>query len=154
MPYLGNGTYQLPTSYNPVVTGTTISSTAFNTTMTDVAGALSTCLTKDGQQTPTANIPMGGYKFTRLLAGSTTGDSVSWEQVFTNPVFPNATLANPTMTGTVTMSGATSVTIPTPSPTDNSLKAVNSAWVSGYVFTAAGVPAWYAGLVFMQNGMR
>lgn len=44
-------------SGNPVVTGTTISSTVQNNTMTDVATGLSTCLLKDGTQTATAAIP-------------------------------------------------------------------------------------------------
>lgn len=42
---------------NPVVTGTTISSTTNNNTMSDVATGLSTCLLKDGTQTATAAIP-------------------------------------------------------------------------------------------------
>jgi PPE-repeat protein len=31
---------------------------------TDIATGLSTCITKDGQTTPTANIPMGGFRHT------------------------------------------------------------------------------------------
>lgn len=46
-----------------------------------IATGLSTCLTKDGQQVPTANIPMGGYKFTGMGAGVGAGNSVRWEQV-------------------------------------------------------------------------
>ena len=51
-----SGTFSL-VSGNPVVTGTTISSTTQNNTMSDVATGLSTCLLKDGTQTATAAIP-------------------------------------------------------------------------------------------------
>ena len=51
-----SGTFSLAAG-NPVVTGTTISSTTQNNTMSDVATGLSTCLLKDGTQTATAAIP-------------------------------------------------------------------------------------------------
>ncbi len=65
MPRNGAGVYSLPAG-NPVVTGTTISSTVQNNTMSDVAVALTNSIAKDGQTTPTANIPMGGFKLTNL----------------------------------------------------------------------------------------
>lgn len=81
MPRNGSGTYSLPAG-NPVVTGTTISSTVQNTTMTDVQNALTTSIASDGQTTPTANLPMGGFKHTGQGAGTIAGDSVRWEQLF------------------------------------------------------------------------
>lgn len=69
----GSGTYSLP-SGNPVTTGTTISSTVQNNTMSDIATALTQSLAKDGQTTPTANLPMGGYKHTGAAAGSARTD--------------------------------------------------------------------------------
>lgn len=80
MPFNGSGTYVLPAG-NPVVTGTTISSTTQNNTMSDVATALSTTITKDGQTTPTANIPMGGFKLTGLGAATANGDAVRYQDV-------------------------------------------------------------------------
>lgn len=69
-------------SGNPVVTGTTISSTWANNTLTDIAtNGLSICVLKDGSQIITANIPMATHKLTGLAAGSVTGDSVRYEQV-------------------------------------------------------------------------
>jgi hypothetical protein len=44
----GSGTYNLPAG-NPVVTGTTISSTWANTTLTDIATALTNSISADGQ---------------------------------------------------------------------------------------------------------
>lgn len=76
----GVGTYVLPAG-QPVVTGTTISSTTHNTLMTDVANALTTSLASDGQTVPTANLPLGGYKITGLGAATTNGDAIRYEQV-------------------------------------------------------------------------
>ena len=76
MPF-SSGTYSLP-SGNPVVTGTTISSSTTNTTNSDIATALSTCVLKDGTQTITANLPMASHKLTGLSAGTTAGDSVEY----------------------------------------------------------------------------
>lgn len=57
----GSGTYSLPAG-NPVVTGTTISSTWANTTLTDIANALTGSLASDGQTTATGNLNMGTYQ--------------------------------------------------------------------------------------------
>jgi len=94
MPFNGSGTYTLPAG-NPVVTGTTISSSTTNTTNSDIATALTNCITRDGQSTPSANLPMNAKKLTGLAAGTSAGDSVRYEQVLL--------LAGGTMTGTVTL---------------------------------------------------
>lgn len=80
MPRNGSGTYSLP-SGNPVVTGTTISSTVHNNTMSDIATALTQSIASTGVTTPSANLPMGGFKFTGMGAGSANGDSVRYEQL-------------------------------------------------------------------------
>lgn len=72
----GSGTYSLP-SGNPVTTGTVISSSTQNNTLSDIATALTQSLAKDGQTTPTANLPMGGFKLTGLASGSARTDSAS-----------------------------------------------------------------------------
>lgn len=61
----GSGTYTLPAG-NPVVTGSTISSTWANNTLNDIATALTGSIAKDGQTTPTGNLPMGGYNHTNV----------------------------------------------------------------------------------------
>jgi hypothetical protein len=73
----GTGTYTLPAG-NPVVTGTTISSTWANNSLSDIATALTQSLAKDGQTVPTANIPMGGFKITGLGAPTTAGDALAY----------------------------------------------------------------------------
>jgi hypothetical protein len=61
----GSGTYSLPAG-NPLVTGTTISSTWANTTLADIANALTGSLAADGQTTATGNLNMGTNKITNL----------------------------------------------------------------------------------------
>lgn len=81
MPYNGAGTFSVYTPGNPVVTGTTISSTVNNNTNNDFATGLTTAITKDGQTTPTANLPMGTFKLTGLGNGSARTDSIPIGQV-------------------------------------------------------------------------
>lgn len=75
-----SGTFSINTTGQPVVTGTVISSTAFNALTADLATGLSTCVLKDGTQTMTGNIPMSGFKLTGLGAGSAAGESLRYEQ--------------------------------------------------------------------------
>jgi hypothetical protein len=81
MSFNGSGTFLINTAGQPVVSGTVISSTAFNALTADLATGLSTAITKDGQTTVTANIPMSTYKFTGLGVGSAAGDSANLSQV-------------------------------------------------------------------------
>lgn len=76
----GAGTYVLPAG-QPVVTGTTISSTVHNTLASDIANALTTSIATDGQSVVTANIPFSGYKLTGIGAATVNGDAVRYEQV-------------------------------------------------------------------------
>ena len=77
-----SGTFTLYSPGNPVVTGTTISSSWANGTLDGIATGLTTCVLKDGTQTITADIPMGGFSLTGLAAGAAAGESVRWEQMF------------------------------------------------------------------------
>ena len=56
MSYNGSGTFVINSAGQPVVTGTVISSTAFNALTADLATGLSTAITKDGQTTTTSRI--------------------------------------------------------------------------------------------------
>ena len=62
----GSGIYNLPAG-NPVVTGTTISSTWANNTLTDIANALTASLTADGQTTATGNLNMGNNQIVNVV---------------------------------------------------------------------------------------
>ena len=100
----GSGTYSLPAG-NPVVTNTTISSTWANTTLTDLATAMTGSIAADGQTTITGNLQMNSNKLTGLAVGTTTGDSVEYSQLV-------ALLNNATLTGTVSMTGTGFLLIP------------------------------------------
>jgi hypothetical protein len=81
MSFNGSGTFVINSAGQPVVSGTVISSTAFNALTADLANGLSTCITKDGQTTPTADIPMGSNKITGLANGTAAGDAANLGQV-------------------------------------------------------------------------
>lgn len=81
MSFNGSGVFNINTAGQPVVSGTVITATAFNALTADLATGLSTCLTKDGQTNPTANLPMANYKFTGMGAGSDATDSANLSQV-------------------------------------------------------------------------
>ena len=76
--YNGSGTFNINTSGQPVVTGTVISSTAFNALTSDLGTGLSTAITKDGQTTATARIPFAQGINSSLVtdATSTTTGSI------------------------------------------------------------------------------
>jgi hypothetical protein len=83
MSYNGTGTFNINTAGQPVVTGTVISSTAFNALTADLATGLSTAITKDGQTTVTANIPFNNFKLTGIAAATATGDALSYGRAAT-----------------------------------------------------------------------
>ena len=78
----GSGTYSLPAG-NPVVTGTTISSTWANTTLNDIANALTGSVASDGQTTMSGNLPMGNNQITGLADGTLSTDAVTKGQMDT-----------------------------------------------------------------------
>ena len=64
MPFNGNGLYLPPTPEYPAVSGTIIEADDWNAIVSDIAAALSNCITRDGQSPATANLPMGGFGIT------------------------------------------------------------------------------------------
>jgi len=79
----GSGTYNLPAG-NPVVTGTTISSTWANNTLSDIANSLTQSIAADGQTTITGplvgldnTITFGGTGQINLPIGTTAQRSAS-----------------------------------------------------------------------------
>jgi hypothetical protein len=93
MAFNGSGIYVLPvTSVTPAVGSTTIESTDFNTFTNDLETALSLCLTEDGANALTGDLPAGGNKITGLGAGTAATDSATIGGVET---FTNKTLTSP-----------------------------------------------------------
>lgn len=65
MPRNGQGIYTLPVG-NPVITGTTITSTWGNTTMQDIANALTGSVASDGQTTMSGPLNMGSNRINNV----------------------------------------------------------------------------------------
>ena len=101
MSYNGSGVFTINTAGQPVITGTTISSTTFNNLTADLATGLTTALTKDGQSTPTANIGMGAFKITNLAAGTVASDAARLDQVQGGAATFITVTGTDTLTGTV-----------------------------------------------------
>jgi hypothetical protein len=102
MSYNGSGVFTINTAGQPVITGTTISSTTFNNLTADLATGLTTALTKDGQSTPTANIGMGAFKITNLAAGTVASDAARLDQVQGGAATFITVAGTDTLTGTTT----------------------------------------------------
>jgi len=102
MSYNGSGTFNINSAGQPVVAGTTISSTVFNSLTSDLATGLTTALTKDGQSTPTANITMGTYKITNLGAATAGTDAVRFSQIQAGTEKLLAVTGNNTIIGSAT----------------------------------------------------
>lgn len=84
MGFNASGTFTIETVGNPVVADTDISPDTHNATLDEIADGLSKCITKDGQTTVSANIPMNSKKFVNLAAGSQATDSANISNIKTN----------------------------------------------------------------------
>jgi hypothetical protein len=85
----GSGVYSLPAG-NPVVTGTSISSTWANNTLSDLATAMTGSVASDGQTPMTGNLDMNSQKVVNLANGTVSTDAINLGQLttaFTNPTF-------------------------------------------------------------------
>ena len=79
----GSGTYNLLTnSWNPATNGVSATAVDWQNLINDVAAALTQSLSADGQTPITGNLNAGNNKITGLAAGTTAGDSLRWEQLF------------------------------------------------------------------------
>jgi hypothetical protein len=67
----GSGTYNLPAG-NPVVTGTTITSTWANSTLSDIGNALTGSVASDGQTPMSGSLNMGNNQITNMADPTTT----------------------------------------------------------------------------------
>jgi hypothetical protein len=102
MSFNGSGTFVINSAGQPVVANTVISATTFNALTADLANGLTTCITKDGQTTPTANIPMGGFKITNLANGTAATDAATVAQIQSNGAALVTVTGTDTLTGTLT----------------------------------------------------
>ncbi|MCR4300738.1 MAG: hypothetical protein NUV51_03935 [Sulfuricaulis sp.] len=80
MAFNGSGSWTLPAG-QPVVTGTTISSTVHNDFADDIQTSFETTYCRDGQATPTANLPFGGFRLTNVGNATALTDAARCSQV-------------------------------------------------------------------------
>lgn len=97
MGWNGSGVYSLPALYFPEAPGNLVDSDRYNGTLNDIATGLNVALTKNGQNSATANLPMGGFKHTGASPASSSGEYLTWGQA--------ATVGAYTFTSTITVAG-------------------------------------------------
>lgn len=140
----GQGTYVLP-SGNPVVTGTVITSTWANTTLSDVATALTGSIAADGQTVVTGNIQMGNNRITGMADGIALTDAATLGQTsnanitsgnINGAIIGNLNPQNGTFTNLVATVSAIVPTLPT---SENSTKAASTAYVKALIGSAENV---------------
>ena len=108
----GAGVYTLPAG-NPVVTGTTISSTWANSTLTDLATAVTGSIASDGQTPITGALQMGNNKITGLANGTAPTDAVALSQLNDPVITGNVDIAGTlTVAGNVTLNSTGDIKLP------------------------------------------
>ena len=150
----GSGTFNL-TAGNPVVSGTTISSTWANNTLSGIANGLTQSVSADGQTPITGALQMGSNKITGMAAGTVAGDAVEFAQ-FSTPIFTgNVTM---TSTGYVLIPSGTTAQRPV-SPTAGEIR-YNTDYgqyegysASGWSQIGGGATGGGGDQVFVENGV-
>ena len=161
-----SGTYTLPAG-NPVVTGTTITSTWANTTFSDVATALTNSVPTDGSAPMVGALQMGNNKITGVTDGTASSDVATVNQI-SNPTITGGTIdgapigaANPKngaflalTANSAAFSGTSTAPTVTPS-TDSSTKIATTAFVqSAITAVSSGVTSFNtrSGAVTLSSG--
>ena len=116
MPRNGSGGYTPPSnSFNPATNGVAATAVDWNATLTDIASAIQQSISADGQTPITGNLQMGGNKLTGLAAGSGTGQSLRYEQLFSQGALTDIASAATTdigaqLTNFLRVTGTTGIT--------------------------------------------
>jgi hypothetical protein len=170
MPFNGSGSFSPPGADYPAVANTLIEATKRNNIDSDFATGLSTCITKDGQTTVTANIPFAGFKLTGVGAATSRTDATQYAQVQKSaPQLVGTIAGTNTITGVLTptltayTSGQTFRFIPANTNTGattiniDALGAKNIFWnnaacVGGEIRASVPVEVMYDGTQFQITG--
>ena len=80
----GSGTYVTPsgTWTNGAANGVLANLSDWQALLNDLVDAISQSVSKDGQTVMTGNLPMGGFRLTGLGAGTGVGETLTFEQLF------------------------------------------------------------------------
>lgn len=84
MPFNGSGVYSPPAASFPAVPSTLIQSSKYNAVVNDIATALTTCVTRDGQSPATANLPMASFRHLAVGNAATTDNYLAAGQLQNN----------------------------------------------------------------------
>jgi hypothetical protein len=161
-----SGTYTLPAG-NPVTTGTTITSNWANTTLSDIATALTGSVATDGTSPMTGILQMGNNKITGVANGTASTDVATVFQI-SNPTITGGTIdgapigaANPkngaflALSATsATLTGVCTATTVTPG-SDSSTKIATTAFVQSAISAiSSGVTSFNtrSGAVTLTSG--
>ncbi len=116
MPRNGSGGFSLVSnSFNPAVNGVSATAADWQSLINDVAAAVQQSISADGQTPITGNLQMGGNKLTGLGAGAGTGQSLRFEQLFSQGTIADIASAatldiGAQLTSFLRVTGATGVT--------------------------------------------
>lgn len=87
MPRNGSGTYNPPVnSWSPATNGVPATASDWQSILNDIRDALTQSVSRDGQTIISGDLQMGGNKLTNLDAGSLPGDSLAWQQLFSQGI--------------------------------------------------------------------
>lgn len=148
MSFNGSGIFNINSAGQPVVTGTTITATAFNALTADLGTGLSTTLTKDGQSTPTANIPMNGFKLTGLGNATAANDAIRYNGALGTPSSGVAT----NLTGLPLSSGVTGTLPVANGGTGASTLSANNVLLGNGTSALQVIAPGTSGNVLLSNG--
>jgi len=77
----GSGNYTLPALYNPVITNTPIETLWANTTLDDIASALTSSVSTNGVSVVSDDLPMNAHKFTNVTDATARNQFAALGQV-------------------------------------------------------------------------
>jgi hypothetical protein len=150
----GSGTYTLPAG-NPVVTGTTISTTWANNTLNDIAATLTDSIAADGQTPMTGDLDLNSNKIVNLAVGTFAGDAVEYSQLVaaTSVVaITGGTINGATIGATTPASGRFTTLEATGAFTAGSTAAITGNTTVGGTFTVTGISTFTGNGSFNGTG--
>lgn len=112
MPRNGTGGYNLPSnSWNPAINGVAATAADWQSLINDVATAIQSSVSSDGQTPMTGTLNMGGFVVGNLGAPSGTGQSLRWEQLIKGADIASAAALPVPVEGSVfSVTGTTTIT--------------------------------------------
>jgi hypothetical protein len=168
----GSGTYTLPAG-NPVVTGTTITTSWANTTMQNIADGLTQSVSADGQTPMTGSLNMASNKIIALATPTLSTDATTKAYVdltqtasgITGGTITGVALTNDTIDSTsigattpstvkttaLTVTGATSGTLAIAATAIAGTNTATFPAATGIVMVSGAMPAFSASLSSGQN---